>query len=91
MEKNNFILRKIPLEGFLSLLTTIYNKGADYVDFHGFINPVDMQDEITVSVPLEYMSKDVEDLYDPGDGPEEFLQEELPITSEELSKLIADA
>lgn len=56
MNQKKLIIRKISLKKFLSLLTDIYNSGADFIDLHGMKNDREMQDEVTVSVPLSYMS-----------------------------------
>jgi len=74
----------------MSLLTELYNNGADFIDLHGEINEKELQDNVTVSVPLEYMSEESQSLSEPSPPPglseEEMANEE--ITVEEISDLL---
>lgn len=54
--KKEFVLKKIPLKQFMSLLHDIYQSGADFVDLHGFKDEDMLQDEVVVSVPISYMN-----------------------------------
>jgi len=67
--KNEIVLRKIPLKIFISVLTDAWNQGADFVDIIGQANEI--QDNIGIAIKQEYYSKDeeleeqdVEDDYD---------------------------
>ena len=51
-----FTIRKVPLQTFLALLNDVYQSGADFIDINGYINDAAAQDEVTVSVPLGYMT-----------------------------------
>lgn len=53
-----FTIRKIPLQMLLGLLSDIYQSGADFVDINGIRNDNAKQDEITVSVPIQYMASE---------------------------------
>lgn len=59
MENNNknnkFVIKKVPLYSLISLLNTLYEDGADYVDLYRESVSED-QDSITVSVPMDYLS-----------------------------------
>lgn len=100
MENNKFVIRKVPLRKFVSLLNELYLSGADFVDLRGYINEVELQDNVTVSVPIEYMSEesqaegsDMEEEYDPGPLPppgieEEEKEENVEITEKEIIDLL---
>lgn len=79
---NKFVIRKVPLFTFITLLKEIYESGADFVDLNGIRNDMTKQDEITVSVPLEYMTPEAID------PPAEITEEEQ---QEENEKDIVDA
>ena len=49
-------LIKIPLEGFIDILMTLYNKGADFIDIIG--TPNEIQDTMSVIVRTEYVNPD---------------------------------
>lgn len=57
--KKQFKIRKVPLETFLTLLNSLFMDGADYVDLHAEVTDDNINfDSVTVSVPVEYMSKE---------------------------------
>ena len=56
--ENNFTIRKIPLKIMLLLLTDLYEGGADFIDIHAKLDENKIQDNITISVPMEYMNED---------------------------------
>lgn len=56
--KKEFILKKIPLKQFMSLLYDIYGSGADFVDLHGIQDEEGLQDEVIVSVPISYINSE---------------------------------
>lgn len=58
MKNKKFILRKVPLKKFVSLLNELYMSGANFIDLQGEINEKELQDNVTVSVPIEYMSEE---------------------------------
>lgn len=60
-DKHKFTIRKVPLHALLNLLNNLYMDGADYVDLHGELDDEKMQDNITVAVPLEYLSEDAQE------------------------------
>lgn len=77
----------------MSLLTDLYNSGADFIDLHGEIDDEKKEDNVTVSVPLEYMSEESQASLDPGPPPppgltEEITEEALEITEETISDLV---
>jgi hypothetical protein len=53
-------LRKIPLAELLTILTELYEDGADYIDISGVpsTSTKDPQDVIKITVRPDYMSKD---------------------------------
>lgn len=59
MEEQTFIIKKIPLKDFISILIELYDGGADFVDFTG--KPEGEEDIIQLSVLQEYMSKEEDD------------------------------
>jgi len=87
--KKRFIIKKVPLYTFMNLLHNLYMDGADFVDLHGEVDSKGTQDNVTVSVPLDYMSKDVRgsienENVDPPPGVEEYVDE--PQTTKNLSE-----
>lgn len=93
MKNKKFILRKVPLKKFVSLLHELYMSGADFVDLRGEINERELQDNVTVSVPVEYMSEESQ-ADDPGPLPPpgiiegEGEEENVEITEEEIVDLL---
>jgi len=55
--KKKVTLKKIHLESFIEILISVYNGGADFIDLEGV--PDTLQDYIGITIPEEYMSKDV--------------------------------
>ena len=92
MKNKKFVIRKVPLNKFLTLLGNLYNDGADYVDLHGEINEETLEDNVTVAVPLEYMSEESKAALaeEPGPQPPPGIEEEppQPITEEEITNLL---
>ncbi|NBW33711.1 MAG: hypothetical protein EBR30_01500 [Cytophagia bacterium] len=58
--KNEIILKKIPLKIFINVLTDAWNQGADFVDIIG--QPDQIQDNIGIAIKQEYYSKDPDDV-----------------------------
>jgi len=84
--KNNFTIRKIPLQGLLTLLNDLYEKGADYIDIHGEIDDKKLQDNITIAVPIDYMSE--EDISE--DLPPEVEDDKIKTFTDEYIKNLID-
>lgn len=74
----------------MSLLTDLYNSGADFIDLHGEINKEELQDNVTVAVPIEYMTEESQASNEPGPEPPPGIEEEteVEITEEEMSNLL---
>lgn len=53
METNPFVIKKIPLEQFITILIEIYDRGAEFIDLTG--RPNGQEDTIQLSAPQEYM------------------------------------
>jgi hypothetical protein len=75
METTAITLRKIPLGGFIDILITLFNKGADYVDLIGV--PNEIQDEMSIVVRTEYINPEYN-----GFVGDEFTPEEQGIVTE---------
>jgi len=96
--KKRFIIKKVPLYTFMNLLHNLYMDGADFVDLHGEVDSKGTQDNVTVSVPLDYMSKDERgsaaenENVDPPPGIDEEeeaqAQFSVPLTEEDIKKLL---
>lgn len=78
--KNEVILKKIPLKILLDILTDAWDNGADYIDLMG--TPDQIQDCIAIAVREEYYSKDNSD----GDS----VKDEYDIEIEETSPKTLD-
>jgi hypothetical protein len=94
MEKNKFVIKKVPLGVFLSLLNNLYEDGADFIDLHGEVDGTGLKDNVTVAVPMEYMSKEVREQYmkettdnSPAPPPKNN-KKEGAMTEEELNNLL---
>ncbi len=75
----------------MSLLTDLYNSGADFIDLHGEINKEELQDNVTVAVPIEYMTEESQASAEPGPEPPPGIdveEIEVEITEEEMSNLL---
>lgn len=55
-EKQEFVLRRVPLKEFMVMLSDVYQSGADFVDLYGYVDKSKHQDEVIISVPEEYMN-----------------------------------
>ena len=85
MSRNKVTIRKVPLNKLLTLLNDLYANGADYVDIHGEKDLQNAQDKITVSVPISYMSEDIND-YKGVDKMEE--DDNSKLTEDEIDDLL---
>lgn len=89
MKNKKFVIRKVPLNKFMNLLTELYNSGADYIDLYGEINKDELQDNITVAVPIEYMTEESQAAADPSPPPGVMEEvEDTEITEDEISDLL---
>jgi len=79
------------LYAFLTLLNNLYMDGADFVDLHGEIDADGTQDNVTVSVPLNYMSEDNQREASGPPPPNIEEEEDTPLTEEVIKKLINNA
>lgn len=83
MENNEVVeLRKIPLEGFIDILTELHDKGADYVDI--IAKPNEEQDVISLVVKQEYIDPDNNRF----DEDITIYPKETPLSSMDLNSLI---
>lgn len=57
MKKNEFILRKIPLESFIQMLINAYDDGADFFDLVG--EQDDKQDSIGICIRESYFETSI--------------------------------
>ena len=58
MKKSNKpTIKKIPLEGLLTILHNLYEKGADYIDIYGEENSI-TKDTLHIYVHPDYYSRD---------------------------------
>ena len=77
-------IKKIPVKIMLDILSTLYNKGLDYVDFHTV--PVDeVNYELLVSYDLSYMSPEYLEDNKPEEEPKPI---DKPISDEDINLLI---
>ena len=58
--KKQFMLKKIPLDSLLTILTELYEQGADYIDISGKHD--DEKDEISITVREEYYSEEYDEI-----------------------------
>jgi len=69
--------------------------GADFVDLHGEVDADGTQDNVTVSVPMDYMSDEAKSALEnsgpPPPGIEEDDSPDVPLTEEDVKKLIDNA
>jgi len=54
------IIKKIPLDELLEILTDLYNRGVDYIDILAPENPTE-EDRMTIKFTHEYMSEEALD------------------------------
>ena len=97
MSKNEFTIRKVPLHSFIMLLNKLYMDGADYVDLHAENDIEGKQDNVTVSVPDDYLSGEAKEALrdataeNPGPPPPsvvEEIAEEGSLSEEEIEDLL---
>lgn len=79
MENNKVVLRKIPLEHIVNILTTLFEQGYDYFDLEGHMDEEGVRDNILISVSDEYYS---------GDEEEEENNNNSPINPDDYEKLL---
>jgi len=91
MNKDNIILRKIPIDKLIEVLVEMYNHGVDYIDIGGV--PGEEQDKMAISFTKDYMTeegknniKDIDDIDDDVKLDESFFKDKL--TDEDLDQLI---
>jgi hypothetical protein len=91
--KKNFVIKKVPLNTFIDLLNNLYMDGADFVDLHGEVDGTGTQDNIKVSVPMDYMSEEAQREMGPAQPPPgvEEEEEQGPLTEEEVKELVNHA
>jgi hypothetical protein len=83
---NRAIIKKIPLDDLIEILTDLYNRGVDYIDMLAPEDPTE-DDRMTITFTKEYMSEealnslDEEDLL--ADDEEDIL--DIKITANKLS------
>lgn len=95
-DKNKFTIKKVSITVLMELLNEVYQSGADFVDIYAVLDRDKMQDQISLGVPLEYMSPGNEMINPPEDDPvEEEENVESPAieeyTEEELIELIKNS
>jgi len=58
MEENGkFVIRKVPIEKFMDILSELYNRGLDYIDIH-YTKESDIEDNVILGYFKEYMNPD---------------------------------
>lgn len=81
---NRPIIKKVPLDDLIEILTDLYNKGVDYIDLLAPEDPTE-DDRMTITFTKEYMSEEalanVEDALE--DDEEDIL--DIKITANKLS------
>lgn len=78
MENNKVVLRKIPLEHIVNILTTLFEQGYDYFDIEGQMDEEGVRDSILISVTDEYYS----------DEEEKEEEDDSPINPDDYEKLL---
>jgi len=88
---NRAIIKKIPLDDLIEILTDLYNKGVDYIDILAPDEPSE-DDRMTIKFTKEYLSPDMQDEEDiMGDDEEDILDihiETDKLSDEDLNQLI---
>jgi hypothetical protein len=82
---NRPIIKKIPLDELLQILSDLYEKGVDYIDILAPDNPIE-DDKMTIKFTHEYMSEEALESLDENelaDDEEEIL--DIIITPTKLS------
>jgi len=99
-KKADFTVRKIALKELIIVLNEIYGGGADFIDLHGHIKDEAKQDEVTISIPLEYMSEEAREMIEEEnlsaqeqseEATDFFLEEhieEKPLTKEDIDNYL---
>lgn len=82
---NRAIIKKIPLDDLIEILTDLYNRGVDYIDMLAPEDPTE-DDRMTIKFSQEYMSEEALDSLteeELADDEEDIL--DIKITSNKLS------
>jgi hypothetical protein len=82
---NRPIIKKIPLDELIEILTDLYNRGVDYIDMLAPEDPTE-DDRMTITFTKEYMSEEALDSLGEeaiGDDEEDIL--DIKITNNKLS------
>lgn len=85
MEENKFTIHKVPIDVLLTILEELWNKGADFIDIIGTINPEAKEDKIGIIVRKEYMNSEAGDFEFERD---EFIQNDIPLSEKDLNDLL---
>ena len=89
---NRPIIKKIPLDDLIEILTDLYNRGVDYIDILAPDEPSE-DDKMTIKFTKEYLSPDMQDEEDiMGDDEEDILdisiENDTKLSDEDLNQLI---
>ena len=89
---NRPIIKKIPLDDLIEILTDLYNRGVDYIDILAPEEPSE-DDKMTIKFTKEYLSPDMQDEEDiMGDDEEDILdisiENDTKLSDEDLNQLI---
>jgi len=83
---NRPIIKKVPLDDLIEILTDLYNRGVDYIDLLAPEDPTE-DDRMTITFTKEYMSEEALNSLDDedalGDDEEDIL--DIKITANKLS------
>lgn len=87
MKNSPVVFQKIPLEGFIDTLITLFDKGALYIDLAG--TPNEDQDMMSIFVRVEYIDEEHNEFTDDDGftpGEEDIIETKL--SDENLNQLI---
>lgn len=86
MENNQPRIRKVHLNSFIDILTSLYNRGVDYIDIMAIEGDSSKQDGVGISFRKEYMSKEMESDFE--DFPVIINPNDDKLTDNDLNQLI---
>ena len=83
----NPVIKKVPVQAMLELLTYLYDKGADYVDISGIIEE-NKEHTLIISIEKEYMQEEYLDNYEDIVHDETDSNVKLKLSDEDLNDLV---
>lgn len=87
MENKTILIKRVPIEAVLDILHQLYDRGVDFVDFHGKVEGD--EDVLGISFAKDYMDPEYAQEFDEFNS-EELSNEDINVklTDDDINKLL---